>query len=345
MIYKKTFGAMLALALCVSLCACGQTPQTIAAPTQDAQSAAAQQSPSASPSPSPAATPVPTEVQPGETAQPIPTSIMQSIYEFYGYDGETFHGPDITVDYSQPFPFGPSSTALKSGEKSGDLYWIFNGEAAQIEAGGKTYSVNCVENDDYTATATVVDPDGNKMTYDFESLSYLRSCAATVAQDGSLLLLVSVDEASDDFYTTILRVDGKKLVKVEDIQGAVLFCEDGHLMVEDHLYLLGTRPFRRSYELDAGGKPVEPTPYDLSVGSSVTVKADRALPVVGADGRETTVPGGTVLQPMQTDYDTYFTASLQDGTVVRIELENKDGQFLIDGEDQNEWFSDLFWAD
>lgn len=349
---KKWTFLMITLIVSLALSGCAQTPaiadaNETTAPT--ATKAPEKTQESASPEKVPETTPDPTQAaptaEPGETPFELPKTAEDLFNDFYGWDGSTWRGPDLSILLAPT-----EKPEMKSGEASGDLYWIFGEEPAKIDVNGKTYEIVCTQRDEgeYGASAVVKvrTPENKELTWVSEPISYLSSCAAMIAENGDLMLLVSSDVASDDFYTTVLRVSAASIDQSDEIHGRVILCDDAKLLVEDHLYLLGTRPFRRTYAIGENGLPVNPSDYELGLGQSVTVADGVTLTGEAENGEPIEFTAGTELKPLLTDYDTYIVVmDMESQTIAEIEIFYGDWGFEICGMDEDEAFSDLMWSD
>lgn len=345
---KWTF-LIIPLIVSLTLAGCAQMPA--AADVHETGTPTATNAPQKTqePAASPEATPDPTQaaptIEPGETPFELPKTATDLFNDFYGWDGSTWRGPDLSILLAPT-----EAPQMQSGESSGDLYWIFGEEPAKIDVNGKTYEIICTQRNEgeYGASAVVEvrTPENKELTWVSESISYLYTCAAMIAPNGDLMLLISADVASDDFYTTFLRVTAKSIDQAESIQGRVILCDEGQLLVEDHLYLLGTRPFRRTYAIDENGLPTNPSDYELGIGQSVTVADGVTLTGKAENGEPVEFTAGTELRPLLTDYDTYIVVmDMETKTVAELELVRDDWSFELCGMDEDEAFSDLMWAD
>ncbi|MBO4847790.1 MAG: hypothetical protein J5586_01375 [Clostridia bacterium] len=88
---------------------------------------------------------------------------------------------------------------------------------------------------------------------------------------------------------------------------------------------------------DEGFRFLEPFRYDEPTEYSHGFRPLKIDMEVTKDGAPMTLPAGTMILPYETDYWTYITLKLEDGTLVRAELRIIGWQYYVNGIDQDEY--------
>ncbi len=173
--------------------------------------------------------------------------------------------------------------------------------------------------------------------------------AYLVRRAGETYCMVEVDQASDDYMTTIYRLTDGNIEKMKELYVAI---DSGNInphevTMEFRVNLLGTYGGIKNYHFDESGKFVtEDTEFSLHRNQYVlTSKVD--LPVT-LEGMESTLPAGSHIVLNASDGETYVKFTIretgQKGTLFVERDREQYYRVLVNGMDENECFEMLPYA-
>lgn len=170
--------------------------------------------------------------------------------------------------------------------------------------------------------------------------------------DGRNYVIVSYDEASDDYVTCLYEIKDGRIEELPAYVGGNLQNLVGNRIgLETYVYTLGTYAAYRSYRIEDGAfVPVEER-FEFYNGETITpergIVLKEALKVMlERDGEmtEEELPAGTPLYPVNSDEESVLGFRLDDGTYGELSFVREDGMIYMDGMSEYEVFEDLPYA-
>ncbi|MEL7609961.1 MAG: hypothetical protein AAGU74_10680 [Bacillota bacterium] len=178
------------------------------------------------------------------------------------------------------------------------------------------------------------------------SEGYLISAFAFTGGWGNCGILVSVDLASDDYYTVGYRFDGGMPVLSCEEYGCVDEVDGNRITIGGVVDVIGTHLASREYELNSNFElsPAGDGLWHLEEGEGVLI-VSRELPVELIESGKpvaATLEPGTALTLTATDAGTFALFTLSDGREGRLEFTFSEwATTLIDGVEDYEWFESV----
>ncbi len=186
------------------------------------------------------------------------------------------------------------------------------------------------------------------------ALSFLSAYVGGAWQcDASQSLLLTGDEASDDYMTLVYRMQGGQMQQAE-IYGRLLDADaNGLLTIERAIDVFGTYGGVCEYQMQDDFSFTLASPFRVQAfddnpdGRKLTVICD-SLPVTILDGsnQKSTLPKGTELMLRETDQESYAVLENASGAKYRVAIERHDDdwQWYIDGMPEDQCFTPLMYA-
>lgn len=170
--------------------------------------------------------------------------------------------------------------------------------------------------------------------------------------DGRNYVIVSFDEASDDYVTNLYELKDGKLLDIQAyVEGNLQNLIGNRAGLGVSVYTLGTYAAYRSYRIEDGAfVPVEER-FEFYNGESVTPERGIVLKaplkvMLERDGKMTgeELPAKTALYPVNSDNESVLGFRLDDGTYGELSFVRKDGMIYMDGVSEFDIFEDLPYA-
>jgi len=211
---------------------------------------------------------------------------------------------------------------------------------------GDAVTVYFYENDD----ALMLDIDGTAHELFTAETGYFVS-AWLFMRDHVPTLLVTIDEASNDYRTIAYRIVENVPVKVSDTFGSVDSAnDDGLIVMGMPVDVLGTWWALRNYDVDDDGRiaPIEGSLFDIIATDEANLVTKRTLPVemMGEDGsyKASEVAANTRITPFATDDEQYLYFFLDSGEEGRIVFKSTEGGIMIGDLSESVYFDNLLYA-
>ncbi len=122
-----------------------------------------------------------------------------------------------------------------------------------------------------------------------------------------------------------------------------------NFLLDTYTQMLGTAYGYDSYRVGADGLPVqEHSWYTICSETEITLLKDLTVSVVGEDGKEvesTELKSGDKALYYRTDGENWADLKLSDGKIVRVNLNNKDGEWTVDGKMLEEVFDGVKYGE
>ncbi|MHB1314267.1 MAG: M56 family metallopeptidase [Christensenellales bacterium] len=171
----------------------------------------------------------------------------------------------------------------------------------------------------------------------------------TLTGSGKLCLLVSVDQASEDYITSAFSFNGTKPVLHDEINGYVYDISGTGVTVAAHIDVIGTWDYTCTFKLKNDFTLEQSSDYKIMKNWMEPLHTIRQLPVemlVGGAYAADTLPAGTVVHPVATDGSSYLTFKLDDGSAGRINFTRGEHvEAYIDGVIESEYFDNIAYSD
>jgi beta-lactamase regulating signal transducer with metallopeptidase domain len=167
--------------------------------------------------------------------------------------------------------------------------------------------------------------------------------------DNQLCLLVSIDEASEDYVTTSFSFNGRTPVARDDASGYVYGLSETEVTLSGHIYIIGTWDYTCVFMLKNNFTLEKASDYTILENWMEPLHTIRDLPVEMRSGDAYvagTLPAGTSLQPASTDTSTYMCFKLADGSAGRFFFTRGDDyEVYIAGVAESEYFDNIAYSD
>lgn len=212
-------------------------------------------------------------------------------------------------------------------------------------------------------TLTIVNRN-NRDTIELNSYLFPKNdCTRIVTDDNREYLYLEVDSMNDYYKLVVCDISHGNAKFVDDTWFTYLyidpldcsspdFTDPNNMIIGDLHQALGTFYYYNTYHVGADGTP-EPnseayTIYDTCCSEEITSLKALNLEVVDADGNltgsVTTVPAGTVYEPISTDTESWIDCKISDGTIVRLRIDNYGYDGTINGTLVRDLFSGLMYV-
>lgn len=175
-----------------------------------------------------------------------------------------------------------------------------------------------------------------------ENIYFLRN------ENGESFLMVTCDQMSDDYVTTLLDLSDGTPKQIDEIGCQIESIGNDGITARGAIYVLGTYNGRRDYTISKEGFSTEQERFVFENGADVPyprgVVLAEALTVQVQTENEWTereLAAGTMLYPVNSDGESVVGFELEDGTYGEISFERQDGTIYINGISEYDLFEEL----
>jgi beta-lactamase regulating signal transducer with metallopeptidase domain len=176
-----------------------------------------------------------------------------------------------------------------------------------------------------------------------------KSAYLTRTGNGDRCLLVSIDEASEDYLTFPISFNGTDASVHGETFGYAYGVSGTKVTLSGHLDVIGTWDYTREYKLKNDFTLEKTSDYTILKNWMEPLHTIRTLPVemlAGGAYAAGTLPAGTSLQPISTDGSSYIRFKLDDGSTGRILFtRGSNVEVYIDGVIESEYFDNIAYSD
>ncbi|HCI73620.1 MAG TPA: hypothetical protein DHV42_03660 [Lachnospiraceae bacterium] len=134
----------------------------------------------------------------------------------------------------------------------------------------------------------------------------------------------------------------------EDFTARAAMTDPENLRLSARTHLLGTNSAECLYRVGADGMPEAKEAYmALTEPRILTTKVERSFAEVDEEGKQigsVTLPAGTSLTPFRTDNETVVDLHMEDGKIVRVELQKDETSRTADGTAAEDIFDGMLFA-
>ncbi len=192
------------------------------------------------------------------------------------------------------------------------------------------------------ATLTVKDNNGRESVVSNEGAFI--SAYYLVNKSGACVV-ISMDAASDDYWSVVYRLDGTTPVEACNISGYIEKIDNTTVKVFDPVYTLGTWNAYRDYTFNDGFilNPSGDGLWHVTENDKLIVTS-KELPVQLLENgayKKATLKAGTEIRVIATDQQTLVLLELTDGRQGKIVITRDSWMVMIEGVQDEEWFKSL----